>query len=543
MIPVHTHWLNQQHKTSQSDHKRARYLSKLQNLYGRLLVKSFRVPALTLGLLLGAFASAVFMIGTGQIKTNFFASDPLKVFYVNVEMPAGTPLEQTLDTTLAVEKLIRKWLDQDEPRALVSYAGQMFTQTEPRVGDVYGQVFVSLNAKTQSGRSVDDIIDGLRHAIKDAPSAAQVSILRMAGGPPSSKPISIKVRGEDYATIRVAVEQLKDIMGNIAGIKDINDDAALGSSQIITRLDMSAIRQAGLDPVSLIRSLRVLTDGEVIAQLTDQGEKVDLRIRANTQQVTDLDAWLSTPIALPTGGSTPLSALIQVETASGYASLRHHNYRRAITVEADLDKTQLDTLAANTAIKTAWKQVSAEHTGIHLDFSGELDELNESLGSIGMLFLIGIGLMYLLLGAQFQSYSQPLLILLSVPMAFTGVVYGLWFNDLSLSLYTLYGVVALSGIAVNSAIVLISAANDRQRAGMSSLHATVYAARRRLVPILITSITTMVGLAGLAFGMGGQSLMFTPVAVAIFWGIMISSLLTLFTIPLLYRWLAGRKEK
>lgn len=541
MIPVHTHWLNQHQKPSKSEHKRTRYLLKLQNFYGRLLVKSFRVPILTLGLLLGAFASAVVMIATGQIKTNFFASDPLKVFYVNVEMPAGTPLEQTLDTTLAVEKLIRKWLDQDEPRALVSYAGQMFTETEPRVGDVYGQVFVSLNAKTQSGRSVDDIIDGLRHAIKDAPTSAQVSILRMAGGPPSSKPISIKVRGDNYAEIRTAVTAVKDIMNNIEGIKDVNDDAALGSSQIITRLDMPAIRQAGLDPVSLIRSLRVLTDGEVIAQLTDQGEKVDLRIRANSQQVTDLDAWLSTPIALPTDGSIPLSALIQVDTTSGYASLRHHNYRRAITVEADLDKTQIDTLTANTAIKAEWKKISAEHTGIQLDFSGELDELNESLGSMGMLFLVGIGLMYLLLGAQFQSYTQPLLILLSVPMAFTGVVYGIWFNDLSLSLYTLYGVVALSGIAVNSAIVLISAANDRQRAGMSTLHATVYAARRRLVPILITSITTMVGLAGLAFGMSGQSLMFTPVAIAIFWGIMISTLLTLFTIPLLYRWLAGRK--
>ncbi len=543
MIPVHTHWLHQHRHTQQiskSEARRAHYLLKLQNLYGRLLVKSFRFPTLTLGLLIGAFASAVFLVASGQIKTNFFASDPLRVFYVNVEMPAGTPLSQTLETTLKVEKLIRKWLHTDEPRALVSYAGQMFTQTEPRVGDVYGQVFVSLNANSQAGRSVDDIIDGLRHAIVDAPSAAKVTVLRMAGGPPSSKPISIKVRGDDYDAIRAAVTQVKSIMSEIAGIKDISDDSALGSSQIITRLDMSAVRQAGLDPVSLIRSLRVLTDGEVIAQLTDQGEQVDLRIRSRVQQVVDLDAWLATPIASPKGGSVSLGSLMQIETANGYASLRHHNYRRAITVEADLDKKQIDTLNANLAVKTAFAAVAANHPNIQLDFSGELDELNESLGSMWMLFLLGIGIMYLLLGAQFQSYTQPLLILLSVPMAFTGVVYGLWANQLALSLYTLYGVVALSGIAVNSAIVLISAANDRRRAGMSHLHATVYAARRRLVPILVTSITTMVGLSGLAFGMGGSSLMFTPVAVAIVWGILLSTMLTLFTIPLLYRLLGKR---
>lgn len=104
-------------------------------------------------------------------------------------------------------------------------------------------------------------------------------------------------------------------------------------------------------------------------------------------------------------------------------------------------------------------------------------------------------------------------------MAFTGVAYGLWLNDIALSLYTLYGVIALSGIAVNAAIVLIAAANDRRRMGMSVLHASVYAARRRLVPIIITSTTTIAGLIGLALGVGGFSLIFGPVATAIVWGL------------------------
>lgn len=166
---------------------------------------------------------------------------------------------------------------------------------------------------------------------------------------------------------------------------------------------------------------------------------------------------------------------------------------------------------------------------------GELDEINESLEAMQYLFILGIGIMYLILGAQFNSYLQPLIILVTIPMAFTGVAYGLWLSNNPLSLYTLYGVVALSGIAVNSAIVLIAAANERRIQGMSILHSIVYAARRRLTPIIITATTTMSGLMALALGSGGHSLMFSPVATAIVWGIFVSTLLTLFTIPLLYR--------
>jgi multidrug efflux pump subunit AcrB len=127
------------------------------------------------------------------------------------------------------------------------------------------------------------------------------------------------------------------------------------------------------------------------------------------------------------------------------------------------------------------------------------------------------------------------MILATVPMAFTGVVIGLLITANPLSLFTLYGVVALTGIAVNSAIVLISAANQRRAAGMTVLHATLYAARRRVVPILITSLTTVAGLFSLATGLGGQSLLWGPVATAVVWGLVVSTGLTLFVIPLLYR--------
>ena len=220
--------------------------------------------------------------------------------------------------------------------------------------------------------------------------------------------------------------------------------------------------------------------------------------------------------------------------------MRHYNFRRAITVEADLDAARIDTVTANQRLLEEWERHKARFPNIDLDFSGELDDIQESLDAIGLLFVFGIGLMYLILGTQFRSYWQPFMILATVPMALSGVVLGLLITGNPLSLYTLYGVVALAGIAVNAAIVLISAANQRLEAGMSVLHATLYAARRRVIPILITSLTTIAGLFSLATGLGGKSLIWGPVATAIVWGLAFSSVLTLIVVPLMYRMSMGR---
>jgi len=242
----------------------------------------------------------------------------------------------------------------------------------------------------------------------------------------------------------------------------------------------------------------------------------------------------SVPMTLPSGASTTLASLVRSETASGKGVIRHYNLRRSITVEADIDRSRTDTVAANNAVRAAWEQVKGRYPSTTLDFSGELDDIQESLDAMLVLFPLGVGLIYLILAAQFRSYWQPLMILATVPLAFTGVVFGLLVSRNPLSLYTLYGVIALTGIAVNSAIVLIDAANARRRQAMSVLHASVYAARRRVVPIIITSTTTIAGLFSLAFGLGGHSLIWGPVAASIVWGLGFSTLLTLFVVPLLY---------
>jgi multidrug efflux pump subunit AcrB len=395
---------------------------------------------------------------------------------------------------------------------------------------------ISLKPNTDDNlRHVDDVLTGIREAISDYPGPINISFFLLAGGPPVAKPISVKVRGDDLQQISTAAEALKEILRDIPEIKDISDDASKGRDELNLVFDSYAIQNSGISPSDIARNLRLLVDGEIVASMQHHGEELEIRVKAKPRDIHNVEAILYTQIALPNGDVRPMSYFLSDNRDNGPGNIRHYNYRRAITVEADLDKSLMNTVEANDLIKQRWLEIAHQFTENDLDFSGELDDIEESMNSMITLFIFGLLLIYAILGTQFKSYFQPLIILSTVPMAFTGVTLGLLITSNPLSLFTMYGVVALAGIAVNAAIVLISAANTRLQSGMSITHATIYAARRRIIPILITTLTTIAGLSSLALGLGGESLIWGPVATAIVWGLAFSSLLTLFAIPLLFR--------
>lgn len=522
-------------RPSRIQRMRERLTHWIQIRYVRLLVRFLRHRWLTLLMVVGLLIGAVGTFAAGLVRMDFFAADTIRLFYVNVEMPPETPLHLTLQKVQEVERKVRAHIRAGEARAVLSYAGNMFTETEPRLGEHLGQIMVGLNPKIAGLRDVEDMIEDMRADVQATAGPMQLSFLRLTGGPPTAKPISIKVRGDEYGQIRAAANELRAILAGIPGVKDIDDDASRGRFELVLRIDPDAINRAGLNPLEINRTLQLLVDGMVVSEMRAAGEKLEVRVKAQTTRRDDIGTLLATRIPLVDGGSIPLASLVDEQRVEGLGNIRHYNFRRAITVEADLDDQVTDTVTANAKITTAWDQVHARYPNISLDYSGELDDIQESLDSILILFVFGIGVMYAILGTQFRSYWQPMMILSTLFMAFTGVTYGLLVSGNPMSLYTLYGVVALAGIAVNSAIVLISAGNDRLRRGMSVLHATLYAARRRVIPILITSLTTIAGLFSLATGLGGKSLVWGPVATAIVWGLAFSTILTLIVIPLLYR--------
>lgn len=517
---------------------RERATHTLRVKYTRLLVKLMRHPWFSGLAVLALFAGAVTLVATGAVRTQFFAFDPIRLFYVNVDLPSGTAIDVSLRETAKVEAIVRRHLEAGEARGVVSYAGVKWTDTEPLYGEAYGQVSVSLNPRAEGMREVSEVVEAMRAEIEALQGPAKFSFTQLSGGPPAQKPIKLRLMGDDVAELRAAAAALKQAVTALDGTRDVTDDDLPGRPQLVLRLDAEAVKAAGLDAAAVARLVRLHTEGEIVTDLREGGDKIEVRVRgatANADPLDDIRQLLADPVALPGGGSSTLGALVDAETRTGSGGIKHYNLKRAITIESDLDKERLDTVEANARIAQAWDTMEVRYPNTRIDFSGELDDINESLDAMKMLFLLGVGLIYLILAAQFRSYWQPFLILLTVPMAFTGVVFGLFITQNPLSLYTLYGVIALTGIAVNSAIVLIDAANARLESGMGLLHATLYAARRRVVPILITTTTTIGGLFSLAVGLGGKSLIWGPMAASLVWGLLVATTLTLFTMPTLFR--------
>ncbi|MEO6353831.1 MAG: efflux RND transporter permease subunit [Burkholderiaceae bacterium] len=543
ILPVHILALRPDFtKKSRMQVWRERFTHRLRVKYAQTLIKVMRWPKVSLAVTLASMLVAAGLVAGGLVKVQFFAFDPIRFFYINVDMPAGVTLDQTHGEVEAVLKAAEPALMADEARSLTATSGIKFTDTEPLYGTQYGQVIVSLNPRTGDMRETPLVVDAMRQRLANYAGEGKIGFLEISGGPPTAKPISVKVRSDDYAQLRSATDALKAAAQKIRGIKDLADDDIPGRPELTLRLKREALAQSGLSAAYVARLVRLYGDGETVASIRDQGEKVDVVVRARPETLADINAVLQFRVPLPQGGSVALGQLVDATMQESKGFIRHYKLRRAITLEANLDLETNDTVSANKQLKAAWAALQSRYPGVDLDFSGELDDIQESIDAMARLFAIGVGLIYLILAAQFRSYWQPFLILATVPLAFVGVVLGLFVSGNPLSLYTLYGVIALAGIAVNSAIVLIDAANARRAAGMSVLHATLFAARRRVVPILITSSTTIAGLFSLAIGLGGKSLIWGPVASSIVWGLGFSTLLTLFVIPLLYRLVMGPKK-
>lgn len=514
----------------------------IRHRYMSMLIPVMRFPRLSIsaGTVLSLLAVSA-VVTNNFVRVDFFANDPIRLFYLNVYMPAGSALNRTDETLKRLDVRIRQRIDVKEFRSISTTAGILLTETEPLFGDSIGQIMFSLPARTEGLHSVDELIEQVRLATQDIPGPSHLSFLRRKTGPPSESPISVKVRGDKIAQLRQATAALNELMITVPGIQDIHSNDAQSGSQLTLMLNPDTITRAQLNPADIAEILRLYVDGSIVANMRFEGEKWNVRVQATPRSLQDIKSFLNYPVGLADGSEIALGQLLTYSSSYAEGTIHHRNFRRAITLEADLDTEISNSITANQRIAEKWQHIADQYPDVTLDFSGEMDDIKESLNGMAVLFLFGIGLIYMILGTQFKSYTQPLLILATVPMAFTGVILGLIVSNNPLSLYTLYGVIALAGIVANDAIVLVSTANRNLAKGMSLAHAITKASQRRVMPILITTITTMAGLFSLAVGLGGKSLMWGPLATAIVWGLGFATILTLLLVPPLYAFIMRNK--
>lgn len=504
---------------------------KLRRFYVRNLVRVLRRRYwAVLGVLVIALGAGLLVPHLG---VQMFAEEDVPFFYVRVEMPMGTRLEETDRVLRSLEK-IALTLPKDELKSVVTNVGILEKEDEWLMRSYVGELVVYLVDKKDRKRSVDAIIADLRERIGRVPGVHSLELAKAPTGPPLGKPFSVKIKGKYFDKLEEIAEIVKDELRRMPGVHDISDDFMPGKKELRVKVDEYRAALVGLNTAQVAWALRQAFEGQKATVFRDGDESVDVVVKYPEWVRSDYATLENLRITDPQGHSIPFKTVARIVNTRGYSYIKRFDRQRAITISAEVDKRVTSAMEVSRKLKKRFASIEARYPGYKLDFRGEFKEFQEAFNDLGKLFLIGVIIIFLILGAQFKSWIQPLIILFTVPFAFIGAVFGLLVSGYPFSIPSLFGMVALAGVAVNSSIVLVDFINKRRERGMKRWRAIMEAGSLRLRPILLTSTTTIFGLLPMALGIGGKSAVWMPLANTIVWGLMVSTLLTLFIIPSLY---------
>jgi multidrug efflux pump subunit AcrB len=477
------------------------------------------------------------------LNTDLFSAEDFSYFTIDISTPIGSPISTTDRVVQQFEEVLLAKIGQGEIVSISSSVGSSassITGSSSNLAEITVDLYEMDEGRT---RSIDTIIEEIKKETYFIAGADQVFYRKAQNGPPSSAPLGYRLSGDNYTALIEASEDIMSYLDTIEKVNTIESDYQKGSPELRIRLNEDRASALGISVSTLGSFVRSRFEGINAGIFFEDNKEVPIIVRTDYKvaaKYADLEQSL---IPTADGRLVPFSSVASIELGSSFGSIKRVEGKREIQVSADIEEG-VETNRIDEMVSNYWdSQLSAKYQGIEFSAGGDFAEFSSLLFDILRVFLLGIFLIYLILGAQFNSYTQPLLILLSVPFAFIGVILYLFFSGTPFSTTVIYAGVALAGIAVNDAIVLISFVNELRQKGTQVKEAVIEAAKQRIRPILLTSLTTIGGLLPTAIGIGGKSVVWGPMASTIMFGLIFSTLSALFVIPLLFGLLYDRKSK
>ncbi len=487
----------------------------------------------------GIFATIPF------IKQDLFSAEDFTLFYIDIDLPAGSNSAKTESVVRRFEERIQPLRGNGEVSNVISSVGFRSGGSGGTSAGNVGQIVVDLTeVKEGRARPIAIIMDEVMQLCADIPGPEKVIYRKAASGPPVSAPVGFRIRGDDYTALIETASSMRDRLAAYPELFNIEDTLQTGTPELRILINEERASAYGITVASAGAFIRGSYDGYPAGSVFFGNEELDIVVRyAGTGGADSIARLLELKIPTPDGRLIPFSAIASLEEGAALAAIKRLDGKREVGVTSEAYSK--DGVPAINADIKAWfaSEVLPENPGLELVVGGEFAEIADLLIQILRVFLLGIFLIYAVLGAQFKSFSQPLLILLSVPMAFAGVVLFLVLSGTPFSTTVLYAGVALAGIAVNDSIVLIDFINELRKKGMAIGDAVVEAAATRLRPILLTSVTTIGGLLPTAVGLGGYSVVWSPMASTIIFGLFFSTVTALTVVAALYGLLFGRSVR
>lgn len=459
------------------------------------------------------------------------------VFLARVALPVGTPLDRTMEL---VDRLERGIGSIDGIASVYTSAGvEEDLGASSDQGPNTAEMTIRLERTADPEAAEERVRERVRLWFEENVDRAELELASPALFSLRT-PLEVEVRGNDLVAMREAADAAVKRLERIPGLRDVRSNLQSGYPEIQIRYDRDRLSRYGLDVGTVARAVRDKVKGNVATFLRGGSQKTDIRVvlrESDRGSAEDLAALNVNPNGTP---AIRLDAVAELIRAEGPSEIRRSGQERAALITADLTGFDLGSAAAD--VERALRSIRTARD-VHFEVGGQSREMESSLGSLRFALLLAVFLVYIIMASQFESVIQPLVILFALPLAIIGVVPALAALDVSVSVIVLIGGIVLAGVVVNNAIVLVDYANQLRARGASVADAIVQAGQVRLRPILISTLTTVLGLLPMVVGVGDGSEIRRPLALTIIAGLSSSTVLTLGVIPVLYHLVVGFSER
>lgn len=518
-----------------------RHFDALRERYHVLMLGLLERRRLTLLLSVLLFIG-VLVFGALTIRFSLFPDIDIDTVHVKVELPVGSRFEQTLERVLELEQEARQFVNAEDLLSITSQVGHHDTDfygaTEGR-NHAWALITIQLEplGRRSAGTSTYELVQRLQQWAAQKAGFASLVVQAQTDVPITGKPVQVEVISSDEERFTVAAE-IDDWLRRHPAVDSHWTSYNPGKDVIDLDFNHGLLVSRGLTVEQVIRALNVAVDGLLVDELQTLDERVYFRLQLPLAEAGQLATLQNLMIINSRGEPVFLSSVAEFRLRPGEADIKHYFGKRTVTVYAEIDgeKTTVGAINAELEQWITQQDWPGRYPSLRVHQGGELEEQREALGDLGRATWICLLLILAALIALFNSLSQPLLVMLCLPFGLIGVLIGYGIQDLTMGMMAITGIVGLMGVLVNDSLVMLHTLNRRRARGGAPLTVEQVAdvTRQRFRPIVITSVTTVVGLLPTAYGFLGENSYVKPLAMSMAWGVMFGGLVSLILLPVLY---------
>ncbi len=504
--------------------------SFISNTYQPFLRKAIKNRYTTLASFVGALIITIGLFQGGIVRFVFFPSIPSDFMFASVELEQGSTLQQRdlairmlLDGLDEMNREVREQTGEDAVKHAIA-----FDQ-----GSLGGQVFVELSKGEEREIKDTELADIWR---KYLPEMAGVKALNLGnpGGPGGGSDLSFEFSGKDVEQLRLVAQELESFLEQYDGVSDINDSFSQGSDEIQINIRPEG-EALGLSLASLAQQVRYGFYGAEAQRIQRDDEEIKVMVRYPKEERSSIGHLETMRVRTSNGEEIPFAQVADIDIGKGYASINRVDGKRAVSVTA---KVNSDIIEPNTIVKDLMTKAIPDYLkrypGVEFKLQGNTKEQGDALVSLLQGFLFALFAIYALMAIPLKSYSQPLIIMSVIPFGMVGAIIGHLLLGQAVSVLSICGIIALSGVVVNDSLIMVDFVNRARKEGASLIEAAMQAGGQRFRAIVLTSLTTFMGLLPIIFERSLQAQVVIPMAISLAFGILFATVITLLLVPALY---------